>query len=131
NTALLSSLPVEKVRALAVADSRATGRCEWVYALSADGELASCDVSSPGFPRIAGKEKDAAKDPRAVVLAASKLYVADGEAGVAVFDVATPSKPKLLARVADVPAYGLWLDGSTLHVAAGAKGIAAIDVRDA
>jgi hypothetical protein len=130
NTALLSALPVAKVRATAMTSNRATGRCEWVYAASPEEGLVVCDVSSPGFPRIVATLKDGAKDPQALVAAASKLYLADGESGVAVFDVSIPSKPRQIARVTDVPAYGLWLDGTTLHVAAGPRGLAAIDVRD-
>ena len=131
DTALISALPVEKVRALAVTSNRVTGRCEWAYAASPQEGLVACDISSPGFPRIAGTDKDATKDPQQLVAAGTRLYLADGENGVTVFDLASPAKPKAIARVADVPAYGLWLDGTTLFVAAGARGIAAIDVRDA
>jgi hypothetical protein len=130
NTALLSALPVAEVRAMATTMNRATGRCEWTYAASASEGLVACDVSSPGFPRIASKEKDAAKDPQALVAAASHLYLADGDNGLTVFDLSTPSKPKQVAHLSDIPAYGLWLDGPTLHVAAGPRGLAAIDVRD-
>jgi hypothetical protein len=130
NTALLSALPVEQVRAIATTTGRTTGRCEWTYAASATEGLVACDVSSPGFPRITSRDKDAAKDPQALVVAASHLYLADGENGVTIFDVTTPSKPKQIAHVVEVPAYGLWLDGPTLHVAAGSRGLAAIDVRD-
>ena len=133
NTALLSALPVEQVRAIAITTNRATGRCEWAYAASATEGIVACDVSSPGFPRITSKEpkeKDIARDPQALVVAGSHLYLADGENGVKIYDLATPSKPKQIARVADIPAYGLWLDGFTLHVAAGSRGIAAIDVHE-
>jgi hypothetical protein len=131
DTALLSALPVPQVRAMTTTTGRVTGRCEWTYAASLAEGLVTCDVSSPGFPRITSRDKDAAKDPQALVAAASRLYLADGENGVSIFDIATPSKPRLVARVAEVPAYGLWLDGPTLHVAAGSRGLAAIDVRDA
>jgi hypothetical protein len=130
DTALLSALPVNRVRAMATVCNRVTGRCEWVYAASPQDGLVVCDVSSPGFPRVVATLRDGASDPQALVAAASKLYLADGADGVAVFDVSTPSKPRQIARVAEVPAYGLWLDGSTLHVAAGARGLAAIDVSD-
>jgi hypothetical protein len=131
DTSLLSALPVAAVRALALASNRVTGRCEWAYAASAKGSLAACDVSSPGFPRIASMVEDAARDPQALVVAGSHLFLADGENGVTIFDLSIPSRPKQVARVAEVPAYGLWLDGTTLHVAAGNRGLAAIDVRDA
>ena len=130
NTSLLSALPVEKVRALAVTTTRATGRCEWAYAASPLEGLVTCDVSSPGFPRITSRDKEAATDPQALVVSGSRLYLADGESGVAIFDISTPSKPRQMARLAEVPGYGLWLDGFTLHVAAGPRGLAAIDVRD-
>lgn len=131
DTALLSSLPVEQVRALAVTTARASGRCDWAYAASATEGLVACDISSPGFPRITSKGKDDAKDPQALVAAGSRLYLADGANGLAIFDISAPSKPKLISRVPDLPAYGMWLDGFTLHVAAGVRGLAAVDVRDA
>jgi hypothetical protein len=130
DTALLSALPVAKVRAIAVVSDRVTGRCTWAYAASPEDGLVACDVSSPGFPRIASKEQGAAKDPRALVAAGTKLYLADGDNGITVFDVSTASKPRQIARVPELPAFGLWLDGTTLHVAAGGRGIAAVDVRD-
>jgi len=130
DTALLSALPVRKARAVAFVSNRVTGRCEWAYVASPEDGLVVCDVSSPGFPRIAAARDDACKDPQALVAAASKLYLADGDGGLAVFDVSTPAKPKQIARLADLPAYGLWLDGTTLFVAAGARGLAAVDVRD-
>lgn len=130
DTALLSALPVPQVRAVAMTSHRATGRCEWVYAVSPEEGLVVCDVSSPGFPRVAAREATPLRDPQAVLAAGSRVFVADGEGGVLVYDVSAPSRPRLAARVADVPAYGLWLDGDTLHVAAGGRGLAAIDVAD-
>ena len=131
NSLAISALPVPKVRALALVNNRVTGRCEWVYAASPEEGLVACDVSSPGFPRIVNRDKEAASDPQALVAAASRLYLADGEKGLVVLDVATPAKPRIVARFADVPAYGLWLDGNLLYIAAGNRGLAVLDVRDA
>jgi hypothetical protein len=99
-----------------------------VYAASAAEGLVAADVTSPAFPRVTARLKGVAADPQALVVAASRLFLADGESGVKVFDISVPTQPKLRSTI-PVPAYALHLDGLNLFVAAGRKGLAVIDVR--
>lgn len=128
NSAVVASLPLANVRAVAYLPDRLTGRASWMFAASATEGLVVVDVSSPGFPRIAERLGDACTSPEALLVAATRLYVADGALGLKVFDIANPSKPKLIGT-APVPAFGLELDGPNLYVAAGLKGLAVVDVR--
>jgi hypothetical protein len=58
-------------------------------------------------------------------------YVADGEAGVRVIDVASPAAPREIGFV-DTPGYawGVFLAGSRLYVADGAAGLRILDVAE-
>lgn len=129
NTALVAALPIPQVRAVAYVNDRLTGRATLCYAASAEQGLVVVDVASPGFPRVIERVEAACVSPEALLVAASRLYVADGEAGLKVFDVSQPTKPKLVGQV-KLPAYGLSLDGPWLFVAAGTRGLVAVDVRD-
>ncbi len=128
NSTVISFLAVPGTKTAALLNDRLSGRALQVYAASAAEGLVAADVTSPAFPRITARLKGVAADPQALVVAASRLFLADGESGVKVFDISVPTQPKLKATI-PVSAYALHLDGLNLFVAAGRKGLAVIDVR--
>ncbi len=130
NSALLSVVAVPDVQAIAVHNDRLSGYMQEVFAATAKGELVIIDARSPGFPKSLGRVKKAVEDPQRMMIRAGKLYVADGAAGVRIFDISKPSKPREISHLPDIPAYDLHLETPTLWVASGPKGLAAIDVRD-
>lgn len=130
NSVVVGSLPIEGCRAVAYASDRLSGRATHAFAASATAGLVVADVASPGFARIVATVSGVCASPEKLLLAGSRLYLADGAAGLKVFDVSTPDKPKL-AGSSPIPAFGLFLDGPWLHVAAGTGGLAILDVRDA
>ena len=130
-SALLSVVAVEDVRALAVETDRISGHLVNVFAATASGELVVVDATTPAFPRVRARLAGALTEPQALVLRDGALFAADGEAGVVVFRVGKTGKPRSVAAVSEMPAYGLHLDGTRLHVAAGAQGLGIVDVADA
>lgn len=129
NTAAAASIAVADVGAVALANDRLTGRASWLFAASSSEGLVTADVSFPGFPRVVARSKALAASPKAMLHAGTRLYLADGDAGLRILDVTAPASPRQRALV-PVPAHGLHLDGTTLFVAAGTKGLAVLDVRD-
>jgi hypothetical protein len=130
NSSQVSFLAIPGTRAVALLNDRLTGRAQWIFAASASEGLVVADGGSPGFPRIVERVRNACTDPQAVLVAGTRLYIADGAAGVRIFDVSVPSQPKLRGTIS-LPAFGLHLDGPYLYVAAGAKGLVVADVRTA
>ena len=130
DSALVSAAGIAEVTAVAARRDRTTGRATHVFAASATDGLAVVSVAAPGFPRITGRVADGVTDPQRMLLVDDTLYVADGEAGVRVFDVASPERPRQIAHVPAPPAYDLAADGPTLFVAAGEAGLVTLDVRD-
>ena len=130
NTAHVASLPVAQVRAVAYLNDRLTGRATHVFAASPEEGLVVADVSSPGFPRVVERVGGACASPVSLLVAASRLYLADGAAGVKIFDISQPARPRLIGQ-SPVPAFDMRLEGPWLYVAAGTHGLAVLDVRDA
>jgi Ca2+-binding EF-hand superfamily protein len=67
-------------------------------------------------------------DPQALELSGDVLYVADGEGGVALLDLAKPEAPVLLARFPTVDAQALDVEWPWMVVADGAGGLVVADV---
>ncbi len=130
DSALVSAAGIDEVRAVALVNDRLTGRAKTLISASASGELTFVAADVPGFPRTVRTEKDAVADPQALLVADDTLFVADGEAGLRIYDIANVSRPRLLAHVPDLPAYDVAQDGPLLFVAAGARGLVTLDVRD-
>lgn len=128
DSAMLSSLPVEQARAVALCRDRLTGHGTHVLAAAASGELVVGDLRTPGFPRVAERVDDAVADPQTLLVVDETLYVADGSAGLRVFEISDPMRPKQVAHLEGLQANGLFLDGTTLFVAAGPRGLTCLDV---
>jgi len=86
------------------------------------------DVTNPLFPRRAALIPCA--DPRDVLLRGDLLYVADGEAGLRIFDVRRGRRPELLGEMPSAEARSLDLSYPHLYLADGPAGVKIVDVRD-
>jgi len=114
-------------RALALRLDEVRGRATAAFVATADGDLASVDLQSPGQPRLLGR-KPLVHDPRRLLVAGRHLYVADGTGGVAVIDVDKPAAPRLVAALPTVEARALALSWPWLLVADGPGGLLVVDV---
>ncbi|HEY9198048.1 MAG TPA: IPT/TIG domain-containing protein, partial [Gammaproteobacteria bacterium] len=66
-----------------------------------------------------------------VVVAGNYAYLASGEAGLVIVDIADPRQPRIVARVADAGAvFDVAVNGNTAYLAVGAAGILSVDVTD-
>lgn len=130
DSALIAAAGVANARAVAIIPERTSGHARYVLTASPDEGLVTVSAEIPGFPRVVGRTADAVTDPQRMLIADDVLYVADGAAGLRVFDVSKPAKPREIAHVAERPAYDVHLDGPTLFVAVGARGLSVLDVRD-
>jgi len=72
---------------------------------------------------------DTTGSTRGVAVSGTVAYVADGDYGLRIFDISTPSAPVLLGSY-DTPdyAYGVTVGGSLAYVADGSSGLQIIDV---
>ena len=105
------------------------------YAYLALGpRVAVLDVSSKSNPRLVSQSMlfGSLVEGLAVAPAAALLYVAAGDSGVYILDVADPTHP-LECGMLDTPgrAVDVSIDGTRAYVADGEEGLRIIDVRDA
>jgi hypothetical protein len=128
DSSLIAAAGIADARALAIVPERNSGHARYVLAASPQEGLVTVSTEVPGFPRVGGRLDEAVTDPQRMVAADDTLYVADGEAGLRIFDVDRPGKPRQIAHVTDSAAHDVHLDGPTLFVAAGAEGVVALDV---
>lgn len=128
DTAPLATLPVVEGRAMALRTNRLSGHAEQVYVARADGTLTVADFSSPGFPSEGETLREAVTDPRHMVVRGETLYLADGPGGLRAFDLTKPEKPREKWHLSDVPAFDTFLDGTTLFVAGGARGVIILEL---
>ncbi len=130
NSAVISAVGVEDVRAIAVLRDRLQGHAKHVIAASPTEGLVVASTASPGFPKVIERAEGMVTDPQRMLVADDVLYVADGIAGMRVIDVSNPSRLRQLAYLDGLPSHDLHLDGTTLFVAAGLKGLVVLDVRN-
>ncbi len=110
------------------------GSVAWI---GLDSGVASLDVSVPGAPILMGHAYlPSEANDIAVDAARSLAYVAAGESGLIVLDIADPSDPMVLGAVLTPFARGVAFDGTLVAVAcAGAtaseRGVQLVDVLDA
>jgi hypothetical protein len=94
--------------------------------------LVVVDISDPFHPKIAGRSAAGAlKNPRKIAMQFLYAFVTDDD-GVKVFDLADPVNPKPLPE-ATIPlanAQGLYVARTYLYVAAGAEGLAIVDIKN-
>lgn len=128
DTAPLATLPIAGIRALALDRDRLTGHARRVYTATSDGKLVVANFELAGFPTVDEEHAETLTDPRHMVVRGRRLFVADGAGGLRVFDLERPDEPKLVAHLADLPAYDLFLDGTTLFVAAGRRGVVVLEL---
>lgn len=97
---------------------------EEIRAGTQENGIAIVDLANPAFP----KRVDFIKvgDPQALLLSAKTLYVAQGKAGVSIYDVTGKAKP--LGRAYTKDARALALSWPWLFVADGAAGLTVLDV---
>ncbi|HMB53648.1 MAG TPA: hypothetical protein VKU40_10045, partial [Thermoanaerobaculia bacterium] len=99
----------------------------WVYVVTAGGDLAVVDCSTPLEPRLAAV-LSGFDDPRAVAVQFRYAFVADA-GGLAVVDVTKPEAPRLAARADGFGAgRSVYLARTYAYVAAGERGVAIVDV---
>ncbi|PYQ48004.1 MAG: hypothetical protein DMF78_22260 [Acidobacteria bacterium] len=94
--------------------------------------LAVLDLDDPVHPRLVGQAGAPLREPHAVAVQFRYAFVLDAE-GLKVVDVTLPDKPRVLEG-ASVPlpgARGLYLARTYAYVAAGARGLAIVDRRQA
>jgi hypothetical protein len=127
----VADLPLPgRPRALALVADPA--RMDATHALVAgdDGVLRTVSLRNPVAPRLAASSKKLLLDPRRMLAQGDRLYVADGAAGVQIFDLADPERPKPLGVLPTVEARGLALAYPWLLVADGPGGLVIADVAD-
>ncbi len=136
NTRLVAQVGLADIRAMDVRCDDLQGRAEWIVAACGDGSLVLVDVRSPMFPKVLTRIQGAVSDPRAVLCVDDAVFVADGTAGVRVFEGLGSTRLRQVAALplesGDAPgaATGLFLDGPWLHVAGGTAGLVVVDVSD-
>ena len=84
-------------------------------------------LRSPVLPKIAATRKQLA-DPRDMMARGGYLYVADGVGGLAIFDIETPTKPRLIGSMPTTDARDLALSYPWMCIADGAGGLLTVDV---
>ncbi len=100
--------------------------------LACDEGLRVVDVSNPNAPAlIGGVTAEGVGEGVAVIPGASAVALADGYAGIKIYDVSTRSAPTLIAEwpTADV-AYSVAVFGTRLYAAIGGAGLLILDVTD-
>ena len=130
DSALIAAAGTRAARAIALVRERTSGHASHALVASPQDGLITVSTAIPGFPKVIGRAEEAVTDPQRMVVADGVLYVADGSAGLRIFDVERPAKPRQIAHLPEPAAYDVHLDGPTLFVAAGRSGIAILDVRD-
>jgi len=130
NSVLISAVGIADVRAIAVLPDRLQGHARHVVAASPTEGLVVASTEVPGFPKVVERAAGMVTDPQRMLVADDVLYVADGKAGLRVIDVSKPRRLRQIAHLDGLPSYDLHLDGTTLFVAAGAKGLVVLDVRN-
>ncbi|MEO0478738.1 MAG: hypothetical protein AAF196_04600 [Planctomycetota bacterium] len=116
--------------ALAIDSDPVHARAKAAYVATEQGSLIIVDLSNPGFPSVRSTLKRFFTDPRRMLIQGGTLYVAEGPAGVSVFDLSRSDKPKPLSRIPTADARDLALAWPWLVVADGAGGVKFVDVRD-
>jgi hypothetical protein len=114
-------------RTLALALDEVRGRARGAFVATTDGDLQLVSLENPALPRLLASKR-ALHDPRRMLVAGRHLYVADGTAGVQVFDIEKPAAPKAIAALPTVEARGLALTWPWLLVADGPGGLLIVDV---
>ena len=78
---------------------------------------------------LLGSYNTSAAQARDVILSGSTAFVADGDAGLHIVDVSTPSAPRLLGSY-DTPGYAnrVAVSGNTVFIADGPRGLQIVDV---
>jgi hypothetical protein len=114
-------------RTLALLHDEVRGRAAFAFVAGEGGEVHAVDVDNPALPRLVASKR-MLHDPRRMLVAGKHLYVADGTAGVAIFDVEKPSAPKPVGLLPTVEARGLALSWPWLLIADGPGGLLIIDV---
>ena len=87
------------------------------------------DVSDPAQPTLVGRSAVFPEIVEHVVVAGDLAYVADGEGGLVILNVSTPSSPSQVGAY-DTPgqAYDLEVQGSYAYVADGSQGLRILNV---
>jgi hypothetical protein len=94
-----------------------------------DQGLLSIDVSKPGSPSLIRREEDP-DFPVRLIVDRNRLYVADYNRGMQVFDVSRPATPRLSGRYrAETSAFDIAVEGDTACLAT-ASALEIIDVSD-
>ncbi len=114
-------------RALALRLDEVRGRATHAFVATASGELVTLDLSAPTTPTEIARRK-VLQDPRRLLAAGRHLFVADGLAGVAIFEVERPTQAKPVAVLPTVEARALALAWPWLLVADGPGGLVIVDV---
>ncbi len=105
-------------------------RATHAYLGCEDGTLTIVDLKNPVMPKIVGSMKDLLHQPKDILAEGDYLFVADGYAGVSIFDLTKPKKPKRIASIPSTDASSLSLAWPWLLVADGAGGLVIMDVSD-
>ncbi|MCC6670647.1 MAG: hypothetical protein IT458_06280 [Planctomycetes bacterium] len=129
-SAPLGATPVEgDARALALRPDPVHGHATHAYVGSADGSLTVLALDNPAFPRVLARRK-VLHDPRRLLVQGPHLYVADGVAGVKVFDLSRPESPRLVGQLPTAQAHAVALAFPWLVIADGPGGLVVADVSD-
>lgn len=87
------------------------------------------DISQPSFPILLGKTAPFAGFVSDVMVVNEFAYVAAGEAGLRVVNIANPAAPREIGFYnTPWPAMGLYVSGNTVYVAAEFAGLRVVDV---
>lgn len=120
-------LPFEPL-ALAVRMDPIRGRATHAYVGGASA-LAVVDLQNPVMPRLL-QQKDEVTTPRAMLAQGGYLYVAEGPAGLQIFDLDKPARPRRAGIMPSVDATAISLQWPWLYLADGAGGLVVVDVAD-
>ncbi|MSU23484.1 MAG: hypothetical protein EXS32_06625 [Opitutus sp.] len=100
--------------------------------LTCDAGLVVVDVTDPAHPKIAGRTPAGElRHPRKLALQFLSAFVTDDD-GVKVIDLSAPDAPRVLpaATIPLANAQGLYAARTYLYVAAGAEGLAIVDIQN-
>ena len=122
----IANLPAFGVRGVAVKTEPLQGHVTHAYLAATGRGVMAVSLANPGFPEQESVVKT--DSAHGVLVAADRLYIADGRGGVRIADISRPEQPKLIGQVDVGDARDLVMHWPFLYVADYDGGLAVVDV---